>query len=73
MHRSKQGLYSTTLSAIARSAGGTVKPSSAAVLRLIDSSNFVSALLPVYPNQRRETGRASPFRANSGGKPSQRE
>jgi hypothetical protein len=27
-HRSKQGLYSTTLSAIARSAGGTVRPSS---------------------------------------------
>ena len=32
MHRGKRGLYSITLSAIARSTGGTVRPSFSAVL-----------------------------------------
>jgi hypothetical protein len=31
MHRSKQGLYSITLSAVARSAGGMLRPSALAV------------------------------------------
>jgi isoquinoline 1-oxidoreductase beta subunit len=41
MHRSKQHYYSITSSARASSAGGIVRPSVFAVLRLITSSNFV--------------------------------
>src|SRR5450759_4913553 len=41
MHRSKHHLYSITSSARASSDGGTVRPSTLAVLRLITSSNLV--------------------------------
>ncbi len=39
--RSKQVLYSITLSALASSVGGTSRPSALAVLRLIANSNLV--------------------------------
>src|SRR5262245_13365874 len=41
MHRSKKHRYSITWSALARSVGGTVRPSALAVLRLITNSNLV--------------------------------
>ena len=39
-HRSKKHRYSITSSAVASSVGGTVRPSSFAVARLMTSSNF---------------------------------
>jgi hypothetical protein len=62
MHRSKHHLYSITSSARASTAGGTVRPSALAVVRLMTSSNFVGCSTGISPG-------CVPRRIHIGGSP----